>query len=79
MPKGGTLFITTALDSKGKMVLLSIEDSGPGLPADQMEKVLRPFYSTKTGGTGLGLPLARQIMERFGGKLELKNGKKDCW
>jgi two-component system, NtrC family, sensor histidine kinase HydH len=76
MPEGGTIFITTAAAKDGQAVLLSIEDSGPGLPSEQMEKVMRPFYSTKSGGTGLGLPLARQIMERFGGELELKNGKK---
>ena len=76
MPKGGTVFVTTALAGKDKAVMLSIEDSGPGLSTQQMEKVMRPFYSTKSGGTGLGLPLAKQIMERFGGKLELKSGKK---
>jgi two-component system, NtrC family, sensor histidine kinase HydH len=76
MMGGGVVLVSTALARKGKAVILSIEDSGPGLPTDQMEKVMRPFYSTKSGGTGLGLPLARQIMERFGGKLELKSGKK---
>ena len=76
MPKGGTVFLKTALDKKRRAIVLSIEDSGPGLSEEQIEMVMKPFYSSKSGGTGLGLPLARRIMERFGGKIVLNSGKK---
>ena len=60
-------------------VTLEIEDQGPGIPEDELEKVLAPFYrieasrSRDTGGTGLGLTIAQSVIESHGGTLQLKN------
>lgn len=54
-------------------VYLSVSDSGPGVPADQRQRIFMPFYTTKpTGkGTGLGLSVSRQLIMAAGGQLEL--------
>jgi len=48
-----------------------IEDTGPGIPAEMMEKVREPLFTTKGFGTGLGIPAVEKIMELHGGGLEL--------
>ncbi len=50
---------------------LVIADTGPGMPADVLAKVFEPLFSTKSFGTGLGLPTVRQIVEQHGGKVEI--------
>ena len=55
----------------GSGVLLQVEDDGPGLAADHPGEV-RPFYTTRPGGLGLGLPLARKIVLLHGGELTLE-------
>ncbi|MCV2364807.1 HAMP domain-containing histidine kinase [Paucibacter sp. DJ1R-11] len=59
---------------------LRLLDRGQGIAAGQHEQVLRPFYSTKPQGLGLGLPLARRIVERLGGRiwLEPRSGGGTC-
>jgi two-component system, NtrC family, nitrogen regulation sensor histidine kinase NtrY len=51
-------------------VMLSVADNGPGLPLDDPEGVFVPFFTTKAGGSGIGLTLARQIALCHGGRLE---------
>lgn len=58
-------------EGENRRVLLRIEDNGPGIPAHLREDVFRPFHTTKAGGTGVGLPLARQIMQGHGSTLRL--------
>ena len=48
---------------------VSVGDTGAGIPRDLMEKIFRPFYTTKRGGTGLGLSLCRRIISQHGGTL----------
>ncbi len=55
----------------GPGVLFSVEDSGKGIPADKADQVFLPFYTTKETGTGVGLSLARQIVQGHGGSLAL--------
>jgi signal transduction histidine kinase len=50
---------------------IEIEDTGPGIAPDVREKLFRPFFSTKPGGTGLGLPTARRIIEEHGGTITI--------
>lgn len=69
MPGGGTLRVGT-VHNDGR-IRLSVEDSGPGIPALVRAEIFRPFYSTKSSGTGLGLPLARRAVEENGGTLVL--------
>jgi len=54
-------------------VLIAVEDRGSGMAHEQMKLALLPFYSTKRGGTGLGLPLCREIVEAHGGTFNLFN------
>ena len=58
-------------------VEISVSDTGPGISPEQMERIFRPFYTTKRGGTGLGLSLCRRIIVQHGGTLtaESKVGK----
>jgi signal transduction histidine kinase len=59
--------------------LLAVEDDGPGVAADLREKILQPFFTTKTQGTGLGLAIVARRASDAGGKLEfespVKNGR----
>jgi signal transduction histidine kinase len=50
-------------------VEVAVTDSGPGVPAGLIDKVFDPFYTTKSGGLGMGLPISRTIIEAHGGKL----------
>lgn len=50
-------------------VEISVSDTGKGISREQMEKIFRPFYTTKRGGTGLGLSLCRRIIAQHGGTL----------
>ena len=57
----------------GEDLVVEVQDSGPGIPADQQPRIFRPFFTTKSrgGGTGLGLSTARRIAEMHGGSVEL--------
>ena len=50
-------------------VEVAVTDSGPGVPAGVIDKVFLPFYTTKSGGLGMGLPISRTIIEAHGGRL----------
>lgn len=54
-------------------VRLWVQDDGPGMTADQLGRVFKPFYTTKPKGLGVGLPLARRIVERFGGRIDVSS------
>lgn len=68
---GGGECVITVLDADSRHWQVSIADKGCGISAETAEKAFRPFYTTKPKGLGLGLPLARRIVERFGGSLTL--------
>ena len=57
----------------GRFWAVEIEDEGPGMGADTIMQVFRPFFTTKPKGLGLGLPLARRIVERMEGSLSLRS------
>jgi len=58
----------------GDRVVIEVSDSGPGVPPALRERIFEPFFTTKPpgSGTGLGLTMARQIVERHGGRLEVR-------
>jgi signal transduction histidine kinase len=74
IPVKGSIRIHGRLDRNGAGEI-SIDDSGPGIPEDLQRSVFEPFFTTKPAGhgTGLGLPIARNIVERHGGTLQLRN------
>ncbi|MHB1194364.1 MAG: sensor histidine kinase [Longimicrobiales bacterium] len=74
-PEGGHL--TLAMQAlPGRSVEVAITDTGHGLEPDQVEKALRPFYSTKPLGTGLGLPLVARIVAAHGGGMAIESRPK---
>jgi len=70
-----------AMDGPGKIVikaddhqdhvLITFEDDGPGVPSELIDRVFEPLFTTRAKGTGLGLPICRQIVERHGGSIEV--------
>ena len=52
---------------------IRITDTGPGISPELQEKIFRPWFSTKEGGTGLGLPTTRRIVEELGGEMRLQS------
>lgn len=46
-------------------------DTGPGIPADRLEKIFTPYFTTKSGGSGLGLPVAKRIVQEHGGEIDV--------
>ena len=54
-------------------VVLEVRDDGPGIPADQLENIFHPFYTTKETGTGLGLALVHQMVVEHGGVITVES------
>jgi PAS domain S-box-containing protein len=69
--EGGRLRVS--LEANDQWVWASFEDSGPGIPPAELDKIFQPFYSTKlgTGGTGLGLSISFNIARRHGGEIRV--------
>lgn len=67
---GGNVTVRTRAGAGGEVVL-EVEDDGPGIPPEARERIFEVFYSDRGGGTGLGLPIARQIVERHGGTIDV--------
>jgi signal transduction histidine kinase/CheY-like chemotaxis protein len=67
------LTLTTAANTDRTQVLLTVTDTGPGIPEDVQRRVFEPFFTTKSqrGGSGLGLPLCRSIVEGHHGSIRL--------
>lgn len=61
----------TPPDMASSMLRIRIQDNGCGIPAERQEDVFQPFVTYKSGGTGLGLPLSKQVVEAHGGSLLL--------
>jgi signal transduction histidine kinase len=71
MPEGGTLGVEVATDA-GEVVL-RVRDTGVGIPATVQEKLFTPFFTTKVGGTGLGLNVSREMVRRLGGDITVES------
>jgi two-component system, NtrC family, sensor histidine kinase HydH len=71
MEKGGQL--TFQARKEANQIRLDVIDTGAGMSGDDLKKVFKPFYTTRPSGTGLGLPTARRIVERHGGRMEVQS------
>jgi two-component system sensor histidine kinase HydH len=69
LPEGGKLEVKTA-GGDGRVNIV-VHDHGAGIASENLEQVFKPFFTTKPLGVGLGLPLARKLVERMGGTLDL--------
>ena len=65
--------IVVRTHGEGESVILDIIDNGPGMNKAVVQKVFEAFYSTKQGGSGLGLPTTRQIVEAHGGTISVQS------
>lgn len=65
--------VTLRVASVGGGREISVVDTGSGMPPEVLAQIFRPFYTTREKGTGLGLPLARRIVERHGGRLTVQS------
>ncbi len=75
-PAGGTVTVRVVADPFGQVVVLQVEDSGPGIPAAEREKVFHPFYralGTDVDGSGLGLAIVKEIALQHGAEVTLED------
>jgi signal transduction histidine kinase len=68
-PDGGR--IELELSAANGRVAVAVEDTGPGIAPEDRERIFRPFYSHDSHGTGLGLPIARELAVALGGRVEV--------
>lgn len=71
MGAGGRLLVTTTLHQD--YVMLTVEDTGHGIPLDIRDKIFSPFFSTRDKGAGLGLAQTRKIIDEVGGRVDLSS------
>ena len=75
MPNGGSIEISTAVDSPATTVRVCVKDTGPGIPDTELDRVFERFYrvdgarSRREGGSGLGLAICREIVRKHGGRI----------
>ncbi len=72
MPEGGQLTLSAAIADSALRV--SVQDSGPGIPAEIQRSVFQPYFSTKTKGSGMGLALSEKLVGQHGGRIEYRTG-----
>ncbi|MCZ6679628.1 MAG: ATP-binding protein [Candidatus Poribacteria bacterium] len=73
MQDGGTLRLMGRTDTNKDVIILSVEDNGPGIPRDIQEKIFTPFFTTKASGTGLGLHTVNRIVQAHYGHIRVQS------
>ncbi|MCS6775681.1 MAG: GAF domain-containing protein [Chloroherpetonaceae bacterium] len=73
MPDGGELRIRAEYLTASRQIVLSFHDNGVGIAPEDREHIFRPFVTTKSGGTGLGLPIVQRIVDQHGGRVEVES------
>ena len=71
MPKGGKL--TTRANREGKDVVITVKDTGVGIPEAIKGKLFTPMFTTKSKGQGFGLPVIKRMTEALGGTVDFKS------
>jgi two-component system sensor histidine kinase PilS (NtrC family) len=80
MPSGGRLTVAIRQDVSGRgdgLAAIEFTDTGRGIPSGELDHIFDPFYTTKPGGTGLGLGIARKIVDSLGGRIEVVSREGD--
>ena len=67
--------LTTSVDEAGRFVQLDVADNGPGLSGELSQEVFKPFVTSKPGNMGMGLSIARRLIDSHGGRLTLETPK----
>ncbi|MBF0357998.1 MAG: hypothetical protein HQL70_05275, partial [Magnetococcales bacterium] len=76
-PDGGEITISShPSPNSNKQQIIIVEDDGPGLDRNLLEKALEPFFTTRSAGTGLGLAVVTQLLHKNGGSINLQPGTK---
>ena len=65
--------VVATVRTERKRLVIEVSDHGPGVPEDDREKIFEPFHTGKTQGTGLGLAVARRVVESHGGTLSVRS------
>jgi two-component system, OmpR family, sensor kinase len=65
--------VRVAVESTPETLSVVVSDQGPGVPDRDLARIFDPYFSTHAGGTGLGLPIARRIVEEHGGRVAARN------
>lgn len=73
MNGGGRVLLIVRVDPD-EAILVTIRDDGPGIPAERVQRIFEPYFSTKEKGTGLGLAIARHNIEIYGGSIRVESG-----
>ena len=68
----GIVRVDTCAGATGHL-LITITDNGPGIPPERLSAIFTPFFSTKSGGSGIGLPISQRIMQLHGGQLSVSS------
>lgn len=70
---GGRLLVTVDIEGEGaqREVVLTVEDDGPGISKENLDKIFIPFFTTSPSGTGLGLPICQKIIEAHRGRIDV--------
>jgi signal transduction histidine kinase len=75
MPGGGTVTIKTWCDAAAGTVCVAVSDTGKGIPAEAVERIFEPFFTTKVQGIGLGLAVAKNLVEAHSGRITATGNK----
>ena len=73
MPAGGTVTVKTWCDAAARLVGIDVSDTGAGVPKEAVERIFQPFFTTKAKGIGLGLAVAKRLVEEHGGTIMVTN------
>jgi hypothetical protein len=69
--RSGHVRLRASAYADASAVVLTVEDDGPGIPADSLARLFEPFYTTKFTGTGLGLAISKSLVEQHGGEIDV--------
>ncbi len=73
LPQGGAISTELAQQESDGRLNLRVRDNGPGIESKEMDRIFGPFFSTHESGTGIGLPICRQIIEQHSGQITVEN------